>query len=249
MTGSGNWTYVVPGPAPVLIDAGEGRATQVEALAQVVPGGPGLVAVTHAHNDHATGAPAIAARWPATRFAKWPWPGRDEHFGVDWGRLADGERITTGEGPLEVIHTPGHAPDHVCLWHAASRTIFVGDLLVQGSTVVILTSQGGRLTEYLASLARVRALSPVRALPAHGPVIEDPVGLIDTYVEHRRMREGQVLDALEAGVGDVAAMVARIYPGLTPALVGMAGESVRAHLDKLADDGRVRRDAGGWRLT
>lgn len=248
MTGAGNWTYLVPGPVPVLIDAGEGKPTQLDALAEAAPAGPAVVAVTHAHDDHASGSPALAGRWPRARFRKWPWPERDARFRVPWEPLDDGAVVETGEGPLEVLHTPGHAPDHVCLWHAASRTVFVGDLLVQGSTVVILTSQGGRLVDYLRSLERVRALAPARALPAHGPVIEEPVRLIDEYLEHRGMRERQVLEALDSGRHDVASIVERIYPDLVPALVGMAAESVRAHLDKLADERRVSRSGDTWRL-
>ena len=88
--------------------------------------------VTHAHPDHASGAPAIAARAPQARFAKVPWPGRDEAIGVAWEALADGQEVDSPAGPLQVVHTPGHAPDHVALWHAASRTVFTGDLLVVG---------------------------------------------------------------------------------------------------------------------
>ncbi|MGE0041040.1 MAG: MBL fold metallo-hydrolase [Vicinamibacterales bacterium] len=239
MTGAGNWTYLIPGDRPVLIDAGDGRGEHLDAVAAAAPSGPAVVAVTHGHNDHASGAPAMAARWPAAEFRKWPWPGRDARFAVAWQGIGPGEVIDTGEGPLVAVHTPGHAPDHVTFWHAATRTAFTGDLLVQGSTVVILTSQGGRLVDYLASLERVRALRPARLLPAHGPAIEEPERLIDEYVAHRRMREAQVLEALADGLATVDAIVARIYPGLQPALVGMAGESVRAHLQKLADEGRA----------
>lgn len=248
MTGSGNWTYLLSGPAPVLIDAGVGRPQHLDALAEHAPVGPAVVLVTHVHPDHASGAPAVAARWPAARFAKWPWPDRDSAVAVGWTPLAHGQRIETAAGPLEVVHTPGHSPDHVVFWHAASRIVFVGDLLVQGGTVVIPASHGGSLADYLASLARVAALQPVRALPAHGPVIDDPLALIDHYVAHRRQRERQVIDALAGGADTVAAIVARIYGGLAPALVPQAEDSVLAHLLKLADDGMATRDGAAWHL-
>jgi glyoxylase-like metal-dependent hydrolase (beta-lactamase superfamily II) len=247
MTGSGNWTWLLPGPLPVLIDAGIGRAEHLEALAAQVPSGPAVVLVTHVHPDHAAGAPAIASRWPATRLAKWPWPGRDAAIPVDWEALADGQRIETPAGPLEVVHTPGHSPDHVAFWHPSSRTAFTGDLLVQGSTVVIPASQGGSLGDYLASLARVAALQPWRALPAHGPVIEDPLALIGHYVAHRRQRERQVIEALDGGADTAAAIATRIYVGLTPALRSQAEDSVLAHLLKLADDGVAARHGDHWR--
>ncbi len=150
--------------------------------------------VTHAHSDHIAGAPAIRERRPSTRLSKMPWPIRDRDLA--WTPLADGDVIETGEGPLQVVHTPGHAPDHICLWHVESRTLFVGDMLQQGTTVVIPASHGGSVSAYLASLDRLLRLNPARALPAHGPVIEDPPALIRYYVKHRAEREEQVLAAL-----------------------------------------------------
>lgn len=248
MTGSGNWTWLLPGPAPVLIDAGVGQAAHLDAIAGHVPAGPAVVLVTHVHPDHASGAPALSARWPAARFAKWPWPERDAAFAVGWTPLADGERIATDGGPLEVVHTPGHSPDHVAFWQAASRTVFVGDLLVQGSTVVIPASHSGSLADYLASLARIAALQPLRAMPAHGPVIDDPLALIDHYVAHRRRRETQILEALSAGDATIASIAARIYRGLDPALLPQAHDSVLAHLRKLENEAATTCDGHEWRL-
>jgi glyoxylase-like metal-dependent hydrolase (beta-lactamase superfamily II) len=247
MTGSGNWTYLLPGSAPVLVDAGVGQAAHLDALFAHAPAGPDVVLVTHAHPDHASGAPAIAARAPRARFLKYPWPEPDRAIGVGWAPLADGQHVATAEGPLEVVHTPGHSPDHVVFWHEASATVFTGDLLVLGSTVVIPAAHGGSLGAYLGSLARVAALRPRRALPAHGPVIDDPLALIDHYVAHRRNRETQVLEALAAGGTTIAAIAARIYRGLDPALMPQAHESVLAHLLKLEDDGGVWRDGDVWR--
>ena len=247
MTGGGNWTYLLPGSPSVLVDAGVGQTAHLDALFALVPDGPDVVLVTHVHPDHSSGAPAIAARAPRARFAKFPWPERDALVGVAWTALADGERVDTGSGPLEVVHTPGHSPDHVVFWHAASRTAFVGDLLVQGSTVVIPASHGGSLSAYLASLERVAGLAPVRALPGHGPVIDDPLALIAHYLAHRRLREQQVVEALSAGDRSPAAIASRIYTGLAPALLPQAHDSVLAHLVKLEDDGVVIRDEHGWR--
>jgi glyoxylase-like metal-dependent hydrolase (beta-lactamase superfamily II) len=246
MTGSGNWTYLVPGDAPVLVDAGVGVPAHLDEILAAAPGGPAVVVVTHAHGDHIAGVPALSARVPDARFLKWPWPERDARYPAAWAPLVDGQTIATGEGPLEVIHTPGHAPDHVALWHAGSRTIFTGDLLVKGTTVVIPASAGGSLRAYLDSLARVAALEPARALPAHGPVIEEPLALIASYVRHRELRETQVLEALAAGATTPPEIAERLYPILEPALVPMAHESVLAHLLKLADERRVSRDGERW---
>jgi ribonuclease/clavin/mitogillin len=173
-----------------------------------------------------------------------PWAERDRDLA--WQPLQDGDQVATGQGDLLVIHTPGHAPDHVCLWHEASRTLFVGDMLVQGTTVMIPASHGGSLVDYLRSLDRLLALNAARALPAHGPPIDDPAALIRHYIEHRAQREAQVQAALEAGARTIDELLARIYPGLQPALEPMARESLLAHLVKLASDGRAEPREGSW---
>jgi endoribonuclease LACTB2 len=174
-----------------------------------------------------------------------PWPGQDSDVPV-WSSLADGERIATGEGDLEVVHTPGHAPDHVVLWHEPSRTIFGADLMQLGNSVAIPASSGGDLAAYLRSLRRVQSLAPSRVLPAHGPVIDDPLALIEHYLAHRHHREVQVLSALEASIDTVDAITARIYTGLNPQLGPLASESVLAHLIKLQQDGLARRNGARW---
>ncbi|MEZ5285957.1 MAG: MBL fold metallo-hydrolase [Vicinamibacterales bacterium] len=247
-TGEGNWTYLLPGPEPLLIDAGVGEAAHVDAVAEATPAGPARVIVTHAHPDHISGAPALAARWPAIGFSKYPSTNAVSGV-VRWAALADGDTIATPDGDLAVVHTPGHAPDHIVLWHAPSRTVFGGDLLQLGNTVAIPASSGGDLAAYLRSLRRVQGLEPLRVLPAHGPAIEDPLALIAHYLAHRHHREVQVLGALEAGVDTVDAIADRIYTGLTPALGPLARESVLAHLLKLEQDGLARRSPEGWRLV
>jgi glyoxylase-like metal-dependent hydrolase (beta-lactamase superfamily II) len=243
MTGAGNWTYLVGGRSPLLIDAGVGHASHLDAIAAAAPLGPARVVVTHAHSDHISGAPAIHQRWPSAAFLKYPWPGRDPD--LPWSALAEGSIVSTDEGDLTVLHTPGHSPDHVCLWHKDSRTLFVGDMLVQGSTVVIPASHGGSLVDYLRSLDRLRQLDAARALPAHGPAIEDPGALIAYYIQHRVQREAQVSDAL-GHPSTVEAIVAAIYPELIEALLPMARESVLAHLLKLESEGRAVRNGEHW---
>src|SRR5262245_11023205 len=124
MTGAGNWTYLIGDRHPVLIDAGVGHAYHLDAIAAAAPTGTSQVIVTDAHSGHVTGAPAIHARWPAAALVKHPWPVRDPD--LPWTRIDDGDVIGTDHGDLLVLLTPGHSPDHVTLWHAESRTLFVG---------------------------------------------------------------------------------------------------------------------------
>jgi glyoxylase-like metal-dependent hydrolase (beta-lactamase superfamily II) len=248
MTGSGNWTYLLTGATPVLIDAGVGKQEHLDSIAAHVPDGPAHIVVTHAHDDHASGAAALAARWPNARFSKMRWPERDSKYPVEWHYVSDGDVLTAGDGSIQVIHTPGHAPDHISLWHDPTRSLFCGDLVVRGSTVVIPASLGGSLAAYLESLNRVSALAPVRLLPAHGPAIDDPQTLIREYITHRHTRERQVLAALEAGLSDLDAITSRIYTALDPALKPMARESVLAHLLKLDQEGVVQRVGDSWQM-
>jgi endoribonuclease LACTB2 len=249
MTGSGNWTYYLPGRHPALIDAGTGAAAHLDAVADASVDGPRHVLVSHAHSDHVTGASAIAARWPDTRFSKIPWPERDQQHAVTWHSLGDGHVFPAGDDQLQVVHTPGHAPDHVAFWHEASRTLFSGDLIVSGTTVVIPADMGGSLQDYLWSLERVLALAPARLLPAHGDPIDDPAPLVRRYIAHRLEREAQIVVALGAGLRTIDGIVQRIYQGLAAPLVPMAEQSVLAHLRKLNDEGRAAHDDGGWRLV
>src|SRR5690606_6582430 len=143
---------------------------------------------------------------------------------------------------------PGHAPDHVAFWHAETRTLFSGDLVVAGTTVVILASAGGSLREYLRSLERVRALRAARLLPAHGPPITDPDAMLTHDIRHRQARDAQIRAALGDGVRRIEDIVARIYVGLAPELRSMAQESVFAHLVNMEEEGIVRRDGDEWVL-
>jgi glyoxylase-like metal-dependent hydrolase (beta-lactamase superfamily II) len=248
MTGAGNWTYFLPGRHPVLIDSGVGVRAHLDAIAQARAEGPAHVLVSHAHSDHISGVPALASRWAETVFSKMSWPERDANYQVSWRLLGEGDVIPAGDEELHAIHTPGHAPDHLAFWHPPSRTLFSGDLVVAGTTVVIPASMGGSLTAYLASLERVLALAPARLLPAHGDPIDQPERLIHQYLAHRREREHQVIAALAGGLRSVDALVSRIYVGLAAALVPMAQESVLAHLQKLEHDQVVRRDGEEWAL-
>jgi glyoxylase-like metal-dependent hydrolase (beta-lactamase superfamily II) len=244
MTGDGNWTWLLPGRVPTLIDAGTGDPRHLDGLRQAL-GGVRLeqVLVTHAHTDHASGAPVLAALDKDTRFRKRLWPGRDDKWPARWEGIADGASIEAGDATLVAVHTPGHAPDHLCFWHEETRTVFAGDLVLKGTTVYIPTSLGGDLAAYLVSLERIRALKPTRLLPAHGPVIDEPDDLIRKYIAHRLERDAQVLAAVAAGRTTPEEIAGAIYRVLPEAMRPLARESVLAHLVKLEAEGRVGRDA------
>jgi glyoxylase-like metal-dependent hydrolase (beta-lactamase superfamily II) len=249
ITGAGNWTYLITGRVPTLVDAGTGDPRHLDALAAALDGATlAQVVVTHSHSDHAGGARAVEERHPGVRFLKMPWPERDPKWDVSWSFIEGGAVLEAGDTTLATIHTPGHAPDHLCLWHEQSRTLFGGDLAVKGSTVWIPTSLQGDLVEYLASLERIIELQPSRILPAHGAVIDDPEAVLRGYLAHRQEREQQVVAALREGNGDPDAIVEHLYRGIKERLIPMARESVLAQLLKLEREGRVRRDAEAWHI-
>jgi glyoxylase-like metal-dependent hydrolase (beta-lactamase superfamily II) len=237
MTGAGNNTWLIDGAAPTLIDAGVGQSAHVAAIARALQGRSLVrVLVTHGHADHASGIAALKREWPSIEACKMPLHGE-----AGWRALADGETIAAGDGRLRVLHTPGHAPDHICFWDPDHRVLFAGDMVLADSTVMVPYGRGGSLAEYLASLDRLASLGPERIFPGHGAIIEQPLELIGAYIQHRRHRERQILECLNAGVTDVAAIVSTLYPGLAPGLQEAARLTVEAHLEKLRDEGRVVR--------
>lgn len=252
LTGAGNHTWLLTGAVPTLVDAGVGMPAHLDAIAAVLDAAGqslGQVIVTHAHSDHAAGSAALAARWPEAAFLKLPWPEADQRYPVGWQALAAGQLLTAGDVSLEVLHTPGHAPDHICLWHAPSQTLFGGDLLIAGSTVVVPGTRSGDLRAYLGSLARVAALQPRQVLPAHGAVIDDPVALIERYSAHRAAREREILAAITQGADSVEAVVAAVYPSLTGPLRLVAVETAHAHVNKLLADGALDSADGRLRVV
>jgi glyoxylase-like metal-dependent hydrolase (beta-lactamase superfamily II) len=247
LTGAGNHTWLLTGKVPTLIDAGVGAPTHLDAIAAALEAvGQTLrqVVVTHAHSDHASGAVAVSERWPSALFVKWPWPDGDRRYRVPWIPLAEGQMVAAGDHRLEVLHTPGHAPDHVCLWHGPSKSLFGGDLLIEGSTVVVPGTRGGDLIAYLDSLRRVAALGPRQVLPAHGPVIDEPLGLIERYSAHRTSREREILAAIDGGAASVDAVVATVYPAIVGPLRLVAIETAHAHVNKLRTERRIEGDDG-----
>ena len=254
MTGQGNNTWLLNGAEPTLIDAGVGVPEHIESIAAALQGRPlRRVLITHGHADHSAGIPALRARWPAIEVCASEFFEPIGPIGPTGPigpvvRLRDRQTVVGGDHALTVLYTPGHAIDHICVIENANssfhsgendlrgRFLFSGDMVVQGSTVMIPATRGGGLRAYLQSLERLAALKPARIYPGHGPVIDNPIEVIASYLEHRRMRDAQVAACLADGVTEPDAIVDRIYPELAPALRPAARATVEAHLQKLAED-------------
>jgi glyoxylase-like metal-dependent hydrolase (beta-lactamase superfamily II) len=233
--GAGTVVVIDPGPA----DDGHARAVLGACDGRRVE----LMLLTHTHVDHAEGAHAFAERAGAPLAAiapGWASPGAPD--------LAAGDPVAAAGLELRPLPTPGHAPDHCCFQLAADRAVFTGDhVLGRGTTVV--EWPGGDMADYLASLELLLGLDPERLYPGHGPLVPDAVARVEGYLAHRRDREAQVLAALAAGDRTPAEIVARVYAEVDLALHPAAELSVRAHLVKLAREGRVTSDPPGERFT
>ena len=257
-TFTGTQTYVVGSGEVAVIDPGPATPEHLDALLAAVEGERvAAILCTHTHRDHspasrplaqATGAPIVGC---APLAFEDDGPRSDDSFDFDYVPdrvLADGERLE-GEGwTLEAVATPGHTSNHLCFALEEAGILFSGDHVMGWSTTVV-SPPDGDMTDYLTSLDKLLARGDRIYLPAHGPAVEDPQRHVRGLIEHRRMREHQILDHLEAGEGSIAAMVRDMYVDIDPRLHPAAGRSVLAHLRNLEQRGLAHDEGGAWTGT
>ena len=209
MTLEGTNTYMVAaGEGVYVIDPGPAAESHLSAIREHAgPGGIAGVLLTHAHLDHAEAAP-----------------------------LLDAPLLAPGDGPFDVVPTPGHSEDHVCFVHG--ELCFCGDLIL-GSGSSFVPPDGGSLATYLESLRAVRRLEVGILCPGHGPYITDPGPRIDEYIEHRLERERKLLDALAEGERSRKRLLDRAWDDVPAELRPAAALVMQAHLEKLEAEGRI----------
>lgn len=251
-TGPGTNTYLVGVDEVAVIDPGPDDRGHIDAVVgAAVAERVRWVLLTHFHPDHlpgttrlvkATGAEVLALRRPP----------RASQVTVD-RLLADGDTVEGTEFGLDVLHTPGHAAEHLCFLLEEERALFTGDTVLGGTWSVISPKAGGDMDEYLASLARLERLRLRRLYPAHGDAIDDAPGRIREYVAHRKAREKQILGLLKGGPLRIREIVDVVYADqdLHPQLVVAARNQVHAHLLRAKRAGKVSGSSvtGVWALA
>jgi glyoxylase-like metal-dependent hydrolase (beta-lactamase superfamily II)/8-oxo-dGTP pyrophosphatase MutT (NUDIX family) len=256
MTGPGTNTYLLRAAERdwVLIDPGPDDAAHVRATLELlhqVSGRLAAILVTHTHIDHSPAARALSAATGA------PCMGRladhrerqDPYFLPDV-TLEDGERLDFGGGcVVRVIHTPGHASNHLCYLHEAQRMLFTGDHVMQGSTVVI-NPPDGDMAAYLAALERLvpeAARSFDVIAPGHGFLMAEPVRVLSRLIAHRQQREATVRRVLtELDGASIEELVVRVYSDVGPERHAVASRSLLAHLLHLRQQGVAAECDGRW---
>ena len=221
LTGTNTW---VLGRDPAwVVDPGPALDQHVEAVAVEAErrGGAGGIAITHDHLDHVEavivlrdrlgGPPVAAARHPADV------------------TLRDGDTF----GPLCALGVPGHADDHLVL--VAGPVAFTGDAVLGEGSVFVQS----RLREYLAGLARLRALDLDLLCPGHGDPVTEPNARLDELIAHRDAREAALVAALERGLRTEDELLAAAWADAPPGLRPAAALSLAAHLGKLREEGRL----------
>ncbi len=241
MTGPGTNTYLVGDRDLVVIDPGPADESHIQSIVHTGGGRVRWILCTHTHEDHSpaahrlrslTGAQIGAMRAPLT----------DHDTELDIDRLlSEGDMVQCGDVSLRVVHTPGHASNHLCFLLSGGGMLFTGDHIMQGSTVVIWPPDGN-MRAYLGSLRRLFELRLDVLAPGHGKLIHEPYAELERLIQHRMRREDKIRRAVARAPGppSVAALLPDAYDDVPPALHGMAALSLQAHLDKLVEDGELQ---------
>ena len=253
-TYTGTGTYIVGRGEVAVIDPGPDDPAHLEAILAAVAGERvTAIAITHHHSDHSplagplkarTGAPIYGC--PVTKVveeeagAPKVEAGHDLAFAPDINLCAGGALAGPG-WTLEAIPTPGHTSNHLCYALKEENAGFTGDHIMGWSTTVI-TPPDGDMSDYLQSLAAIRARNFDVLWPTHGPPIREVTPFIDAYAEHRQERMDQILGALSAGPAKIRDLTPRLYADVDARLHPAAARSMLAAIIHLTRQGRIVAD-------
>ena len=254
MTGPGTNSYII-GTADtgyIVVDPGPNDATHIQRLFDATQGDIQMIICTHSHSDHSPGAKPLQALC-ASKPLIYGLPSGEhassnsyflpdkalqnkEQFRHISRRLEaknDAKLATT----IEVIFTPGHAENHVCLALVEDGLLISGDHILNGSTTVI-NPPDGHMGDYLESLDRLTALCQKyqikQILPAHGYVLDQAEQVISHLKAHRLKREAKIAGVMLAQPnGSMDEWVAKAYDDVSPKLWPVAKRSLLAHVEHI----------------
>jgi len=240
-TGPGTNTYLIGDEEVTVIDPGPALHEHIEAIIQASANIKQIL-LTHTHPDHSPGTRLLQDNIGVPVFALITESSKDQDITFTPERiLIDGEIIANEYYSIEVIHTPGHASNHLCYLLKDEKLLFTGDHIMDGSTVVI-ASPDGSMQDYIDSLAKLKEYDLNKIAPGHGELIEEPYAVVDWIIKHRFERESKVIDVLKQyHSGDLNTLVKDIYSDVDAMLHPVAKWSLESHLIKLIDEGVVTR--------
>lgn len=252
-TFTGSCTYIVGTGEVAIIDPGPDDPAHIEALLEATRGERvSHILVSHTHRDHSDGVAPLKAATQAEVLAAGPHQAArplhigeinpldaasDHDFRPDRA-LEDGERVRGPDWTIEAILTPGHTANHLVFACKEAGALFTGDHIMAWSTSIVAPPDGA-MSDYMASLRKLRGRPEELYLPGHGAPAREAARFLESYIRHREGREASILHRLRKGEADIATLVRAIYIGLDQRLFGAAALSVLAHLEDLVARGVV----------
>lgn len=254
-TYKGTCSYILGAGDVAIVDPGPDDPRHIAALLDTIRGERlRYILVTHTHRDHSPAARSLREATGATIAGCSPYmppadrqasgPGLDASHDAAYApdiTLTEGDRLTLGAATVAALETPGHTANHLCFALTEEKALFTGDHVMGWSTTVIAPPDGS-MTDYLASIERLRQRDDAVYWPGHGDPVQEPQRYLRALLHHRRAREAAILQRLEAGDDTILAMVARIYESVDRRLHGAAAMTVFAHLEDLVLRGLVESD-------
>ncbi len=266
LTFKGTNVYVLGHGEVAIIDPGPDDEAHIDALLVSLQGETiTRIFLTHTHKDHSGGLARLQAltgartygfrmsgapRGAYQRNAAGQPPQSSElvtgfadlGFKPDYP-LDNGDDVQGENWTLRAVHTPGHAPDHLCYCLLQEKALFTGDHIMPWSTSVIAPPEGN-MRDYMASLSDLSNRDDEMYLPGHGGRVRKPGRLVRAYVLHRQWREQSILKAVKEGRSQVDDILPLLYKEIDDGLKTAASLSILAHLEHLLDKGKIQKDKG-----